>query len=157
VENGWQERKAVEFKPQKIFEQKIMAVIKRIGEKKYLVRVSSGTGAGRIQKARTFRGTKKAAKKWADGFEQKLDTGYTVEEITQTLNKYLDNWLENVAAKKVRLKTLDSYNELLKIYIRPKLGEIKLSELKAEQIQAVYDAMSKRGLSSRTVDIRIRY
>jgi len=127
-----------------------MAYIKRIGDKKYFIRVSSGTGAGRLQKSRTFRGTRKQADSWAREFEGKLDAGFTVEEITLTLDEYLDKWL-GIVQKRIRTRTLDSYKENLDRYIRPILGNVKLSEVKTNQIQYVCNSMSERGLSPRTV------
>jgi integrase len=68
-----------------------------------------------------------------------------------TTAAWLTYWLSNSVARKVQTNTLQSYTDLINLYIIPKIGQIKVKELKTYHIQNVYDKMLKSGLGSRTV------
>jgi integrase len=71
-----------------------------------------------------------------------------------TLNEYLDAWLQT---KQVGLSTLERAIGLCNHYIKPKLGEIKLQDLKPFHIQSLYKELSEgvgvkgNPLSKRTI------
>lgn len=75
----------------------------------------------------------------------------TPEASPYFLNSFLDRWLETVAKPRLREHTFKSYEGWLERYIRKPLGEIRLSQIRAGQVQAVYGAMLGRGLQPRTV------
>ena len=66
------------------------------------------------------------------------------------LDQYLDQWLKTVKSR-IRSKTYESYESLLAKYIRPSLGKKPLVAIRPLEVQAVYQHMSDRGLSPRTV------
>jgi hypothetical protein len=63
---------------------------------------------------------------------------------------YLRQWLAHVAGR-VRPKTLDGYRGLIRLYASPGLGDLRLSELKALDVQALYSELLGRELSAGTV------
>lgn len=68
-----------------------------------------------------------------------------------TLQEYLENWLENVHKPTIRLGSYLNYRKLLKNYLIPELGTIKLQKLTPPQISALYSKKINEGLSPKTV------
>lgn len=56
-----------------------------------------------------------------------------------TLGDYLDTWLKN---KQVSASTLERYESVIRLYIKPKLGAIKLQDLKPFHVQGLYTDMA---------------
>ncbi len=80
------------------------------------------------------------------------DSGDTViEGHRTTLNSYLDRWLEAAAKPRVSQRTYADYEDLLRRYVRPAMGNKKLSKLQPEDIEFLYGSMLESGLSPRTV------
>lgn len=125
------------------------------GKNSHLVRVYLGTDADgkRRYHNRTIRGTKKDALRYQTSILSDMDRGTFVEPSKETLNSYLDRWLEQSAAVRLRERTLTDYRELLRCHVRPLLGQKALSSITPLDVQAVYTNMLERGLSPR----RVRY
>jgi len=72
-----------------------------------------------------------------------------------TLGEYLDTWLEN---KKASPTTLERYQSVIKHYLKPKLGAIKVQDLKPFHVQALYSDMANnlgvtgKPLSNRSIE-----
>jgi integrase len=64
---------------------------------------------------------------------------------------HLDRWLEDIVRPRVKPATFRSYTLLARLYIKPALGSIRLTKLTPGDLQALYGALSKRGLSASTV------
>jgi integrase len=121
---------------------------------KHLVRVFLGTDEAtgkRRYHSKTIRGTKNDAQRYLNGVLRDLDLGTFVEPTGETLNVYLDHWLEAAAKPRLRERTFEDYKGRLKLYVREPLGDIKLGNLRPLDIQKLYSAMQDRGLSSRVV------
>ena len=65
--------------------------------------------------------------------------------------EYLDRWLETAVKPRVRQKTCQDYDGILRRYIRPGLGDRVLVSMRPMDIQTTYHGMVERGLSPRTV------
>ena len=126
-------------------------IIKR-GES-WLVRVFLGrdTNGKRKFHNKTVKGTKKDAQKALNSMLRDADLGLLGNSQKQTLNEYLDVWLETIAKPRLQYRTFKDYGDLLRRYVRESLGNTKLSDLKAVHIQKLYGEMLERGLSPRIV------
>lgn len=127
-------------------------IIKR-GDSVWIVRIFQGrdeTGRRRYLN-KTIRGTKKDANKYLTAKLRDKDLGLNIEPASESLNKYLDKWLEGSVKSRVRGRTFEDYKALLKRYIREPLGALKLASLRPVDIQTVYKSMQERGLSPRVV------
>jgi integrase len=69
-----------------------------------------------------------------------------------TMQEYLESWLEDIHKPTVRLSTYLNYRKLLKNYLVPGLGQVKLQKLTAQQVQALYTKKINEGLSPKTVN-----
>lgn len=127
-------------------------IIKR-GLDTWLVRIFLGKDANgkRNYFNKTIHGTKKDAQKYLTAKLREQDTGVFVEPASLPLNEYLDKWLETAAKQKLRERTFEGYEWMLKKYVRPTIGAKRLCDLKAMDIQTLYNNLKKSGLSARTV------
>jgi len=119
----------------------------------FLVRIYLGedeTGKRRYYN-KTITGTKRDAQKHLTSVLGDLDRGTFIEPSKETLNSYLDRWLENSAAPRVRARTLRDYRSLLERYVRPVLGQRILASITPLDVQSVYTGMLESGLSPRTI------
>jgi integrase len=131
-----------------------MQIINR-GDNKWLVRIfirrtSEGT---RIYHNKVVHGKKKKAQEYARDIETKRDLGTLDKPAIEdpTLDKFLDGWLIAFKKNTVKERTYAGYEYVLNQYVRPYLGQDKLSELTVLRIQGVYNELSEAGLSPRTV------
>lgn len=121
----------------------------------WLVRVQTRLSTGKRKSvSKQVRGTKKDAEKFLTAWLRDMDKGIFVEPSNQTLNQYLEVWLETIAQPRLHPRTFGDYKDIVRLYIRDSIGETKLSELKAVQVQKMYgELQTKRNLSPR----RVRY
>ena len=69
-----------------------------------------------------------------------------------TVGQWLDAWSADYLTG-LKPRTLESYHCQIENHIRPELGEVKLETLNAHTIQHFYNALSKKGLSPKSVKI----
>ncbi|HLI06628.1 MAG TPA: tyrosine-type recombinase/integrase [Ktedonobacteraceae bacterium] len=69
-----------------------------------------------------------------------------------TVQEYLENWLEKVHKPTIRLSTYLNYSKLVKNYLVPGLGKIKLQKLTPQQVQSFYSQKLSDGLTAKTVN-----
>jgi len=67
-----------------------------------------------------------------------------------TLGEWLDHWLDNIAARKVRARTLESYRSIVRLHLRPGLGHHRLDRLQPEHLERLYASLTEKGLSPAT-------
>ncbi|MGI8670402.1 MAG: tyrosine-type recombinase/integrase [Aridibacter sp.] len=127
--------------------------ITKRGENTWYIRIFLGRDADDKRRYfnKTIHGTKKDANKFLTAKLREKDLGVFVEPASETLNKYLDRWLVEIAKPRLRENTYKSYVWIAEKYIKKHIGLIRLSDLQAYQIQKFYGAMQKQGLSARTV------
>lgn len=124
----------------------------RAGAWEVSVYAGVGPDGKRVYRYARVKGSKLQAKKKLTEILGKLDTGTLPSPTRETLDQYLDRWL---AAKKASLsrRTHSDYTYLLVTHVRPVAGALRLADLRPVQVQGVYDAMTERGLSGRTVHV----
>ena len=79
------------------------------------------------------------------------DLGRNLDSSKQTLNQYLDRWLEVCAKPRLRAKSFQDYEGLLRRYVRPQLGMKPLVSVQAFDVQSLYRELLDRGLSARSI------
>ena len=100
---------------------------------------------------RRIRGSRRDAERALTQVLRDLDTGNWADPGRLTLGRYLeDRWLPH-AATRVRPSTHDRYAGLVRHHIAPKVGRVKLANLRPSHCQAVLDAMVAGGQSSASV------
>jgi integrase len=92
--------------------------------------------------------TKTQAREVVNQVRQQLKDGTEAFENKDTLDAYLDVWLE---AHEVSTRTIEDYASLLKHHVRPHLGKKKLGSIKPLDVQQVVNGMAAKNLSPRTI------
>jgi len=109
-------------------------------------------------KRKTFYGNtrKEVARKMTE-LKHKLFTGTYIEPSNMPLKEWLNRWIEGRKAS-LAFNTYDTYKRLIRNHINPEIGDIKLKDLNAREIQDLLnykyeDGQINRegGLSERTV------
>jgi integrase len=129
-------------------------IIRRI-ENSWTIRVFLGRDAtGKRQYVnKTVKGNKKDAQTALNAMMREVDLGLLTEVKSQTLDEYLNFWLETIAKPRLQYRTFMDYADLMRLYVRQPLGRIKLTDLKPAHVQKLYGDMQNQGLSAR----RVRY
>ncbi len=68
-----------------------------------------------------------------------------------TVGDWLDHWLENIAARRVRARTLESYRSVIRLHLRPGIGHHRLDRLQPEHLERLHGALANKGLSSASI------
>lgn len=81
-----------------------------------------------------------------------LDEGTYMEPAKDTVEEWLDTWMETYVKYSVKPYTVDAYQRSCDNYIKPVLGELRLASLTAPQIQRFYNSLlTEKRLSPKTV------
>lgn len=113
-----------------------MAQIKKLADRKYLIRASKGTGSGRTFDNKVFRGTLKDARTEARKMETALDSGF-MPQSRLTFDEYFKLWIKAVTPK-LAPRTVDGYEGYIKRYALKSLKRFRLSDIKPHHIQRIY-------------------
>ena len=81
-----------------------------------------------------------------------IDRGLFQDACHLTVGQWMDTWSTDYLVR-LKPRTLESYRCQIENHIRPELGEVKLEALNTHTIQHFYNALSKRGLSPKSVKI----
>ncbi|MCF6744973.1 site-specific integrase [Blastococcus sp. KM273128] len=68
-----------------------------------------------------------------------------------TVGEWLDHWLDNIAARKVRARTLESYRSIVRLHLRPGIGHHRLDRLQPEHLERLYGTLADKGLSPASI------
>ncbi len=68
-----------------------------------------------------------------------------------TTAEYLDRWLDDSKRDAVRQRTLENYAYVVRVHLKPTLGNTKLKALTPARVQSLYRSKLDSGLSARTV------
>ena len=79
---------------------------------------------------------------------REIDAGVLSDNAT--VEQWLNYWLDNVAALKVRERTLVGYRGYVKTWLIPHLGRHRLDKLKPDHVRPLYAAMEADGKSDAT-------
>ena len=94
--------------------------------------------------------TQREAREWVKETLSQVEDGLTIKGARTTLAKYLDSWLETIKPT-VRPKTWQQYEQIVRQYVKPSLGEIRLNDLRPDHVQTLYTSQLERGLGPRSV------
>lgn len=127
-------------------------IVKR-GEKTWMVRIFLGRdGKGKRRYLnKTIRGTKKKANEYLSKTLTDISAGTFVQSSADSVEDYLEKWLETAARPGLRENTYREYKGLIKRYINPALGRLRLSDLRPLDVQKFYTGLTDKELSPRTV------
>jgi len=80
-----------------------------------------------------------------------LRDGLLVEPNKVTVGDFLDRWFEDVAKPKLRECTILAHESLIRVHVKPAVGDLRLVQLTPIHLQNLYAGCLKKGLSKKTV------
>jgi integrase len=93
---------------------------------------------------------KEAADKLASALRDNARGGF-VAPHKRTFGEWLDTWLWEYKKPRLRPITFDSYEMLVRRYLKPALGHLSLQDMRPDHLQRFYNDMAKNNFSARTV------
>ena len=119
-------------------------------EARFTVGFDPGSGK-QVQKSIYGKTQKEVREKLAQ-VTTELDEGTYMEPAKDTVEEWLDTWMETYVRYSVKPYTVDAYKRNCDNYIKPALGKVRLSALTAPQIQRFYNSLlTEKRLSPKTV------
>jgi integrase len=132
-----------------------------------------GNGEGSITKRKDGRWMARYTVQTAKGPKRKHIYGKTRQEVAEKLSKavsdrvgglvfdgdhetleaYLQRWIDEVLRGTVKQSTLENYAYIARLHIIPELGRVRLRALKSRDVRRHYREKLDEGLSPRTVQI----
>ena len=107
-------------------------------------------GLGNPQRPRSSHKTREEADRALTKMKYDRDGGVLLPSNNPTLREYLIAWLKESVSVSVDPKTLEGYEVACRLHILPDLGNVRLRNLTARQIQALYAKKMREGYSVRT-------
>jgi integrase len=121
--------------------------IYRRADGRWCAAVRLADGGRRVLYGRTRR---EAADKLHAAMEARL-RGASLATAGLTTAMFLERWLTESVAPKVRPKTFDGYESLVRLHIVPAVGQIPLEKLGPQDVQALLNRKVAEGLAPKTV------
>lgn len=94
----------------------------------------------------------KTVKDWLIKERNKISEGNYVADDRITVEAFLARYLEDYCKRTLRATTLAGYTSIIKDHINPELGKVRLSQLRADQINHLLAKKLELGLSNRFVE-----
>ena len=126
--------------------------IRRRGSRSWEIRFDLPRGADgkRRRQGVNVKGTKAEAQHRLRELVTRAEAGVPLATSRTTVSAFLEQWLDSHASR-IRERTLYGYRNVLRGYVIPALGDVRLTQLRAASIEALYSSLLKRGLAPRTV------
>jgi integrase len=83
--------------------------------------------------------------------QRELEQGTLVTGPQQTVAQYLEYWLEEVHKSNLKTSTYVKYQKVIRTYINPALGHLKLDKLTPQHVKSLYNKKLKDGLSPKSI------
>ena len=125
-------------------------------ELKFDIATDPLTGRRRIRYA-SFKGSKRDAEKELAKLIAAVSADEYIDPSKLTVSQFLDRWQRDWAEANTDAKTHERYLELLRLHVRPRIGNVHIQKLKAVNLQELYATLLRegrgedRGLAARTV------
>jgi len=120
-------------------------------------RISLGKDENGKQRRRAFYGkTRKEVQQKLTAALNEVNLGAYIEPSKLTVAQWMDIWLKEYKYNTVKSQTYADYCSLDKCNIRPKLGAVRLKDLRKDMVQRFVNEMSERGLSPSTTERVLR-
>jgi integrase len=106
---------------------------------------------GRRVRRTLYGSTRKEVERKMTDLVDRESRGRPIVPLALTLEAYLNEWLTQIVAVRVRGNTLSHYKFQIDRYLVPDLGRKKLAQLSARDLRLYFDSLRRRGVGARTV------
>ena len=94
--------------------------------------------------------TKEAVTAKKNRYIADMQKGFCLKFTRMTVGEWLDYWYNNHVIDKVKIKTQCDYESSIRCHLKPRLGGIKLTELRGMHIQQCYNDLARNGRVDKT-------
>ena len=94
--------------------------------------------------------TREECKVWLSKMQEQVGQGLTYEVSRQTIREFIQIWFES-AQTTIRQKTAQQYALMIKSRIIPGLGDVRLVELRLDQVDRFYAGLIAKGVGPQMV------
>jgi len=105
---------------------------------------------GKRQRQQLYARTRTEVQQKLRDLQLDVAAGKSTKRSKLTLGKFLDDWLNDVVKSRTRASTFASYESTIRLHIKPRIGGVKLEELKPERVQRLYATLALDKVGSRT-------
>ncbi len=88
--------------------------------------------------------TRQECQEWIKKTLSQIDEGMTFASTKITLEEFLSSWLISIKTS-IKPRTWSHYEQLIRQYIMPSLGHIRVRDLRPDQIQGFYNLLARAG------------
>lgn len=113
--------------------------------------VGTDPGTGKTIRRSVYGKTQAEVRKKMTTVQKEIDTGTYLLPDKITVSQWLDTWLATFCVGRLKPLTCETYASVIKNHIRPRIGAMRLQEVRGIQIQKIYNEMTAGGLSGKTV------
>lgn len=106
---------------------------------------------GKRRQKWVYADTEKECQRKVNELIYRIQTNTYVETSKLKMNDYLDMWLKNYAKGNVAPSTYRSYEGIVRVHLKPRIGSIDINKLKPIRIQQLYTELLDTHLSSTSV------
>jgi len=96
--------------------------------------------------------SQKVVKDWLLSERGKLSQGIYIPDDKVTVEFFLKRYLEDYGKHSLRVTTFEGYKAVIERHIVPEIGNLRLSTLRADQLNHLYRKKLEAGLSDRSVE-----
>ena len=130
------------------------SIIKR-KDGRWMASVTVGRNADGSQKRQCFYGKTRSevAEKMNELIHDINSGSYIDKDKNPTVSDWLPTWLNTYKKNNVKPRTYEQYEGIIRLYLIPNLGEVRLVDLNETMVQRLYNKLYERGLSARTVKL----
>lgn len=82
-----------------------------------------------------------------------VEHGICVAETRITVNDWFEIWLKEYKLNSVKFGTYQLYQQTYRLYIKDKLGKKRLSSIRTDQIQNIYNELNADGYTFKTINL----
>jgi len=132
-------------------------IYQRESDGKWCASVDLGFVNGKRRRKVMYGTTRKEVADKLKALHRDQATGLNIAPEQQTVAQYLDRWLDTIITPHRRPKTAASYAQIVRLYLKPYLGQHQLVKLTPEHIQLMLNRLLEDGgvhgesLSTQTV------
>jgi integrase len=116
---------------------------------RYMAQITVAGPGGKRRRRTVSARTQAEAKSRLDKLRRTVTAGPELP-TEMTVSRFLTYWLDDVLPGRVKPKTLHGYTDVVRLYIDPTIGRIRLAELAPPDVDRMLARMAQRGLSPNT-------
>ena len=118
---------------------------------RYVAVVNLGYESGKRRRKYLYGKTRREVQGKLSKALRNLQLGLPAPSDRLTVAGFLDSWLENSVRNILKPRTVESYEMVVRLHLRPALGRVALTKLTPELVQKYLNQKLETGLSPRTV------